>query len=415
MVRVTVRGAAVLLALAAAGCGGEEGDRYQRAVAERIPVVEKAVGLEFRTPPRFAVRSREQVREFVTQQFEDTTFLRDLDGQSQAYKLFGLLPDSLDVKPFLLDLLTEQIAGYYDPKTDTLFIVEGERDDPMTNVTITHELVHALQDQYIDLDSIQAVRGDNDRQVAAASVIEGHATYEQMELMSGSFTALSGGWDAIREGIREGMQSMPVLATAPLFIQETLIFPYLSGAEFVFRFDQRHEGTPPFRRLPVSTEQVLHFEAYEADDRPTAITLPAPRGATAVYENDLGEFETRLLLYARLRDLGSAARAAAGWDGDRYMVVRTPRGNGIVWATVWDSAVDAGEFLAQMDRWAARHLETGGGESSSERRSYAGRGRRAVLSTGEVDGRPVVLYVEVPEGASPDLVTLPQLSLDGGR
>jgi hypothetical protein len=414
---VTARGVGLLGLALAAGCGGgEEGGRYERAVAERIPVVEDAVGLEFKTPPRFAVRSREQVREFVTQQFEDTTFLRDLDGQSQAYKLFGLLPDSLDVKPFLLDLLTEQIAGYYDPTTDTLFIVEGERDDPTTNITITHELVHALQDQYLDLDSLQAVRGDNDRQVAAAAVIEGHATYEQMELMSGNFTALAGGWDAIRERIREGMQAMPVLATAPLFIQETLIFPYLSGAEFVFRFDQRHEGTPPFRRLPVSTEQVLHFEAYETNDLPTRIELPAPRGATAVYENDLGEFETRLLLYARLRDLGGAARAAAGWDGDRYMVVRTPRGNGIVWATVWDSAVDAGEFLAQMDRWAARHLDTrSGGEASSARRSYSGRGRSAVLSTGEVDGRPVVLYVELPEGSSADVVTLQQLSLDGER
>ena len=362
------------------------------------------------------MRTREQVREFVTKQFEDTTYLRELDGQSQAYKLLGLLPDSLDVQPFLLDLLTEQIAGYYDPETDTLYIVEGERDDPTTNVTITHELVHALQDQYLDLDSLQDVRGDNDRQLAAAAVIEGHATFEQMNLMSGNFAALAGGWDGIRETIREGMQSMPVLATAPMFIQETLIFPYLSGAEFVFRHDQRYEGEVPFRRLPVSTEQVLHFEKYEANDEPTTIVLPAPRGATAVYENDLGEFETRLLLYATLRDVAASARAAEGWDGDRYMVVRTPRGEGIVWATVWDSAVDAGEFLAQMDRWAQRHLAAeGDGGASSERRAYAGRDRRAVLSTGEVDGRPVVLYVEVPQGASTDLVALSALRLEGGR
>ena len=108
-------------------------------------------------------------------------------------------------------------------------------------------------------------------------------------------------------------------------------------------------------------------------------------------------------------------RGAAGWDGDRYMVVRTPRGNAIVWATVWDSAVDAGEFLAQMDRWAMRHLAADGSDGASERRTYAGRERRAVLSTGEVDGRPVVLYVEVPEGTSADLVTISQLRLEGGR
>jgi hypothetical protein len=407
--------AVAALAAAAAGCAGEEseGGRYARAVAERVPVVEKAVGLTFKQPPRFAVKTREQVREFVTQQFEDSTYLRDLEGQSRAYKLFGLLPDSLDVKPFLLDLLTEQIAGYYDPKTDTLYIVESGQDDPVTNVTITHELVHALQDQYLDLDSLQEVRGDNDRQVAAASVIEGHATFEQMELMNaGNFGALAGGWDGVREAIREGMESMPVLATAPLFIQETLIFPYLSGAEFVYRFDQRHEGEPPLRRLPVSTEQVLHIEAYESNDVPTPLRLPAPRGARGVYENDLGEFETRLLLYETLRDLGGASRAATGWDGDRYMVVETPTGEGIVWATVWDSAVDAGEFLGLMERWVPRHLDAGApAGGSGERRVYSGRGRRAALSTGEVGGRPVVLYVEVPDAASPDLVTIPQLRL----
>jgi hypothetical protein len=277
--------------------------------------------------------------------------------------------------------------------------------------------VHALQDQYLDLDSLQDVRGDNDRQVAAAAAIEGHATFEQMQMMqAGNLGAVPGGWDGVREAIRAGMESMPVLATAPLFIQETLIFPYLSGAEFVYRFDQRHEGEPPLRRLPVSTEQVLHIEAYEANDLPTPIRLPAPRGATAVYENDLGEFETRLLLYASLRDLGGSSRAAAGWDGDRYMVVSTPRGEGIVWASVWDSAIDAGEFLGMMDRWTRRHLASSAASgASAERRVYAGRGRRAALSTGEVGGRPVVLYVEVPEGVAPDVATVAQLRLDAGR
>ena len=120
------------------------------------------------------------------------------------------------------------------------------------------------------------------------------------------------------------MSSMPVFATAPMVIQESLLFPYLSGADFVQRFKEKKGKANPLTNIPRSTEQILHTNAYfgTPPDEPSIVTLPAPRGATKVYENDIGEFGTRLFLYQHLKDEQTAARAAAGWDGDRYVVVK---------------------------------------------------------------------------------------------
>ncbi|HEY4953655.1 MAG TPA: hypothetical protein VII02_02100, partial [Gemmatimonadaceae bacterium] len=231
---------------------------YGKQVAEAVPRIETAVGLKFKTPPRVEARSKEQVRDFVTRQFRDPQSLREFNGIEAAYKRLGMVPDTLDLKKFLVDLLTEQIVGYYDPKTKVLYVVNGSPPEA-ASITITHELVHALQDQYISLDSTQKVEGQNDRQSAAQAVFEGQAVYEQIAAMLGGNNVavnLPGGWDRVREMIRDNQSSMPVFASAPVVIQETLIFPYLSGAEFVRNFKERNPGKSIYKDMPQSTEQI---------------------------------------------------------------------------------------------------------------------------------------------------------------
>src|SRR3954464_13967648 len=124
---------------------------YAAEVAESVPMIEKSVGLKFKTPPRVETRSKEQVRTFVTKQFTDSLAVHDIAGQEAAYKLLGMIPDTLNLQQFLTSLLEEQIVGSYDPKTKVLYVVDGAPKD-VVGITITHELVHALQDQYISLD-----------------------------------------------------------------------------------------------------------------------------------------------------------------------------------------------------------------------------------------------------------------------
>jgi len=388
---------------------------YGKQVADAVPRIENAVGLKFKTPPKVEVRSKEQVRAFVVQQFQDPKSLREFTGMEAAYKRLGMLPDTLDLKKFLVELLTEQIVGYYDPKTKVLYVV-SDAPAEAASITITHELIHALQDQYISLDSAQKLEGQNDRQSAAQAVFEGQAVYEQIAAMLGGNNVavnLPGGWDRVREMIRENQSSMPVFAAAPVVIQETLIFPYLSGAEFVRNYKERNPGKQLYQDMPQSTEQILHPGAYFAKrDAPTDITLPPLSGVTPVYENTIGEFETRLFLFQHLKDQNEAIRGATGWDGDRYVLFNTSGGQGIAWVTVWDSAVDASEFFNLLSESVEKRYGVKASASAgSTTRSFSPAGRSIQVTTAEVSGRPVVLCVDVPAGASTTVLDLNTIQL----
>ena len=389
---------------------------YAKEVGEAVPRIEKAVGLKFKTPPKVERRSKDDVRNFLTRKFNESMPAAEITGIERTYRRFGLIPDTLQLRPFMLELLTEQVVGYYDPATKVLYVVDGA-DPTMVGVTVAHELVHALQDQYLNLDSIQKVTGDNDRQVAAQAVIEGQATFQQVKAMLGSnnlAATLPGGWDRIRDMIREGQSSMPVFSSAPMIIQETLIFPYLSGAEFMRHFDETRPGKVPFDSMPESTEQILHSAAYfEKWDAPTAVTLPPlGGGANSVYSNNLGEFETRLFLFQHLGDQNGAIRGAAGWDGDRFVLFDTKGGDGIAWLTVWDSKIDAGEFYDLVDTSILKRFRNAKPKAADDAsRTYEAAGRTIQVTTGEVDGRPVVLYVDVPIGAPTDVIDLSKVTL----
>ncbi|HUR91885.1 MAG TPA: hypothetical protein VMY38_04360 [Gemmatimonadaceae bacterium] len=386
---------------------------YGRQVAEAIPLIEKGTGLKFKRPPKVEARSKAQVREFVLAQINKPLAQREMAGQEAAYKRFGMIPDTLNLREYLVGLLEEQIVGYYDPATDVLYVVEGSPDD-MVGLTITHELVHALQDQYVDLEALQNVEGENDRQTAGQAVFEGQAVYEQIAAMLGGGNVavnLPGGWDRVRDMIRENQSSMPIFARAPLVIQETLIFPYLSGAEFIRGFKTRNPSGTPYQDMPVSTEQILHPSAYFGTrDAPTRVTLGPVRGAKR-YENTLGEFETRLFLYQHTEDQNDAIRGATGWDGDRYALVDTPAGEALVWVTVWDSAVEAGEFRDVLNDAIESKLEVDGSAESETVRAFATGGRTARVIVAEVGGRPLVVYTDAPSADSGPLVDIAGIRL----
>ena len=187
---------------------------YAREVAEAVPRIEEATGLKFKTPPKVEARSRTEVRDFLIKKFNESSPAEQLAGEEAAYKLFGLLPDTLNLRNFFLAVLSEQVIGYYDPAVKVLYIVQGA-DDQTVGITITHELVHALQDQYTNLDSIQKSTTDGDRLMAAQAVIEGQAQFEQLSIMvggSGNIALRVGGRDRIRE-LKDAVKALPIQIT----------------------------------------------------------------------------------------------------------------------------------------------------------------------------------------------------------
>jgi hypothetical protein len=192
-----------------------------------------------------------------------------------------------------------------------------------------------------------------------------------------------------------------------MLLREVLLFPYLSGAEHVRQYKSRRGGGWPFDSLPVSTEQILHAEKFfGVRDDPTTVTLPPLRSGKAVYEGDLGEFETRVFLYQHTRAQAGSVAAAAGWDGDRYVLVSLPGGGeALVWVSVWDSAIDAAEFVDALDlavpgryKGAQRQGVAGGV------RRFEGGGRSVYIRPVTIDGRSVVILTDVPAGSAPDLI-----------
>ena len=130
---------------------------YADLVGKAVPRIEAQVGLTFKTPPTLETRSHDEVATFVMKQLTSDKAKVLIDGQQRAYRVLGLIPDTLQLAPLLQRLLEEQIIGFYDPATKVLYVVDGAPKALLAQ-TVTHELVHALQDQYIKVDWRPAMR-----------------------------------------------------------------------------------------------------------------------------------------------------------------------------------------------------------------------------------------------------------------
>lgn len=372
-----------------AGCGdsgrGQTEQAARAAVEDVLPEVERAVGLPFVAMPEVAVRTREQMSAYVDAKIEEELPPDEIERLTVAYKLFGLIPDSLDLSALLLRLYTEQVVGYYEPDSSTLYIVD-DADPTIAKLTIAHELVHALQDQYMPLDSILSIKNQNDRVIAAQSVLEGQATLGSMlaVMPDQDPDAFGSLWTdaSVRQAMNEQQQRMPVFAAAPKVVREGLVFPYLAGADFVRWFSRQYPDTVPFGpRLPISTEQILHPEQYSSGDMP--IVLRFENAEDAVYTDNLGQFEIQILLEEWTGSESVASGGAFGWGGDRYAVFAVDDGHALVWWSVWDEPRAAERFFDIVDReWSGR--------------SEAGRSH--TIERRQVDGYPGVVFAHYPQG-----------------
>jgi hypothetical protein len=334
------------------GCRGAAPQRPQdQDIAGLVdslrPAVERATGLTFRGPTKSAMRSREELQEFLLRKLGQEFPPDRQEGVEAVYRLLGLVPDTLDLKAFLLELFTEQVAGFYDPETSTLYGMRGAEPTALRFV-LAHELVHALQHQYLPVDSIMRRQDDADQQTAAHAVLEGHATIASLLAFLPDKSALRqpGFWELAREQVRTGAASMAVFSRAPLVFREGMIFPYLNGAEFMRWWDSARAGRPlpAVAELPRSTEQILHPDRYHRGDAPMPLRF-AEEGEPPLFEDTLGELEIQILGTV-LRGGGEVLTGGVlGWGGDRFRVYRTSAGPALVWYIVWDDEQSGERFL----------------------------------------------------------------------
>ena len=386
-----------------------------RATADRVlPRLQELAGLEQRRPIALGVRSRDELRAYVERRLREEFPSERMEGVRATYVALGLLPEELDLEALLLDLYSEQIVGFYDPARDTLYLVDDVPTAQLETVLV-HELVHALQDQHADLEALVDPALGGDRQSAAQAAIEGHATLVMVgytvDALGADPSALAALPDlAAQLGPALQASSFPVLSGAPRIIRDALLFPYFGGAGFAQELWRRAAAgelpgagayPAPFGELmPASTEQVRRPAArfFPVPDPPTELRFDPPQAAgwPVLYENTFGELELSILLSEWLGD--GAGALAYGWDGDRYVALRTP-GAGVALdiALVWDDSAGADAFADAYERAAA------------------GRPARAVTARRtRLAGRELVLISDVPAGEDPSALPRRRVRIEAG-
>ncbi|HLL76244.1 MAG TPA: hypothetical protein VK421_13410 [Pyrinomonadaceae bacterium] len=311
-------------------------------------------GLAVLRPVKSGAQSRAEIERMLLRRLEEDKTTEKMRAGELSAKKFGLLPADFQLRPFLVSLLTEQILGYYDPKTQHFYLADWIEVDGQRPV-MAHELTHALQDQHFDLRRFEKwPDGDSDAELAAHALVEGDASLAMMLYVMRDFKRAAG-------MLRSASASSPQLDRAPRALRESLVFPYDKGLEWATQIYRRGGWaavSAAYKELPQSTEQILHVDKYLAREAPVKVELTdlaASLGAGwKQIDSDVnGEWGYYLVLDQFLKDDKLSRRAAAGWAGDRYALYQQAKTGETLLAhvSVWDTEEDAQEFF---DAYVAR-------------------------------------------------------------
>jgi hypothetical protein len=323
-----------------------------------------------------------------------------------ALARWGMIPLDLPYAQLVVDLMVDQIAGYYDPETKKLTISEAAADDPTwAEMVLAHELDHGLQDQSFDLHKLEDVEG-GDASLARHALVEGDGIALMVELMYSRHGHVAPWGDPHVAADLERAMMMPAgdsLDRAPLAVRETMLFPYRAGFGFVAALRRRQPWSAvdaAFARPPRSTEQVLHLDKYEQDEKPIAVvaTVPASLAGYAIAQSTVwGELGFDVFLRAHGVGELAAQEAAAGWGGDRVIVLAhegdTKAEHAIGIARLeWDTDIDAVEAAES----AVRALDAPGGVVAQSPTRIEWLGLDGTRSWVERRGKSLVIVVGAP-------------------
>jgi hypothetical protein len=312
-------------------------------------------GLRLRKPVQYDLISRAGLRAFLEQRVRQEIKPREIRAEELTLKKFGFVPADFDLKKTMVDLLTEQAAAFYDFRRKKLFVLEPA-PEMLQQMALVHELAHALADQHFNLEKfIDRARTSDDMAVARLAVMEGQATWLMSELVArrtGQSLRTSPGILQFMSQSAASAGQFPVFDGAPLYLRETLLFPYSKGMLFQHAVIEKYgqQGfAAVFRDPPVTTQQILHPEAYFERRQPSLPVLPrlvTERQYRELTAGTIGELDHWILL----RQYGSgevAETLARQWRGGRYRLLEHTQSGRLVllYASEWNSASAAADFF----------------------------------------------------------------------
>jgi hypothetical protein len=354
----------------------KEAEELFRSVDEILKFASKDSGLPIKQEVKRKLTSRDQVVAYISKHMSEDEDAQRLRRSEQVLKKFGLLPHDFDLQSFLVALLGEQVAGYYDPKTETVNLLDWV-DIEQQRPVLAHELTHALQDQSFGLEKwmkggtsdlaaskAEPTPGDieNDEiSTARQAVVEGQAMavlVDYMLLPTGQSVLDSRQMlDALAQGMLVGTADAAQFHNAPLYLKEAMTFPYRYGAQFVADLlsaggkEKAFAGV--FSNPPRSTRQIMEPKTYLSGERIEPMPLPDFKRIFRNYERfdigAVGEFDVALLI-----DQYAGAETSHAlyphWRGGYYYAARL-KGHpdyalGLLYVSRWSNAERAAEFAA---------------------------------------------------------------------
>jgi hypothetical protein len=340
---------------------GETNPEFLRAADEVLEEMSQILHLPIKEPLKKSLRSKKEIRDYLIREETEDRTDQERYADEKSLEAFGLIPQNFPLDKFMLDVLTEQVAGLYDPKAKEFYIADWIPADEQKDV-MSHELTHALEDQSFNVDPwIKAARPNDDAELARDAVSEGTALAAMVDYAlrdsKMSVRDLADVSVVIRAGAVAQMNEDPKLAKAPLYIRDGLLFPYLAGTTFSQQFLKAHTGWADlhllFERPPVSTQQIMQPDFYLKNVEPAKVTFFSWNGVVPgnwklLEENVLGEFGLQEVL-KQLLDSERAEDLSSAWDGDRYALFedQTSKSLGLVFLLALETQEDAFRYFGR--------------------------------------------------------------------
>jgi hypothetical protein len=329
---------------------------------EMVKTVAGIRGLEPKKPIAKGIKSREDIAKFLNQRIQEEYGESGLDREGKLLKKLGLIPADMKYREFMLKLLGEQVEGFYDPEKKTFYLASWTPAAEQKPV-MAHELNHALQDQYFNIGKImkedRALQND-DQALAHQAVWEGDSMAVMLMFLSRRTFDKLPDLKAVKDLMLNMSSQLEVFASAPKYIQETLLFSYSYGTSFLQKVWAANPAWQSinaiYSDMPASTEQIMHPEKYLDRDNPKPVqgdNFVAKLGKDwkVVYKNVLGEFTLNLLLNEKFTDQ-RARRSVLGWGGDQVLLLENKNGDCAAYVgTIWDSMNEADVFFQAMEDW----------------------------------------------------------------
>jgi len=321
--------------------------------------VERVRQLRFDHLPRVRRVTAAQARAYGLRELDRETTAREVAAEERLLKRLELLPPRASLRELIGRTLSSEVGGYYDPRSGTLSLVGDGGSGLPGEITLAHELTHALEDQRFGLQVAPGTGFQRDRASSESALHEGTATIVMVDYAVRKQAGTANVPASVRAQALKALDDAAVPASSglPRYVREGLVFPYAAGARLVNRIQSRGGWAAVERAFgedaPVSTEQFMHPAKYEARERPVRVRVGAPRGARLVEQGDFGEFDTEQLLRAA-NGRARSAGAAAGWGGGGFALWRRGARYGVTLRWTLDSARDAREFARAARRTAGR-------------------------------------------------------------